>query len=98
MARGRDDPKLKFRPADNVDREVDAALEGISLDEIYGSAESAKPHAPTESGLRHGRVIAVDPKKDEVFVDFGGKSQGVAAFSQFETEPKVGDELDFHVE
>src|SRR4029077_15779287 len=31
-------------------------------------------------------------------VDFGGKSQGVAAFAQFETEPKVGDEIEFTVE
>src|SRR5262249_8148008 len=83
----------------NVDREVDQALEGISLDDLYGRAQSAKPQAAAgESGARRGRVISVDPKKDEVFVDFGGKSQGVAAFSQFESEPKVGDEMDFHVE
>ena len=36
--------------------------------------------------------------KDEVFVDFGGKSQGIAVFSQFENEPKVGDEMEFNVE
>src|SRR5262245_34317928 len=99
MARGSDELKQKFRPADNVDREVEAALEGISLDDLYGSAQSAKPQAPPgESGARRGRVISVDAKKDEVFVDFGGKSQGVAAFSQFDKEPKVGDEMEFHVE
>ena len=37
-------------------------------------------------------------RKDEVFVDFGGKSQGVAVLSQFEDEPKVGQELEFFVE
>ena len=42
--------------------------------------------------------MSIDAKKDEVFVDFGGKAQGIAQFSQFETEPKVGDEVEFHVE
>src|SRR5437667_833095 len=98
MARDDENLKAKFRPADSdLDREVDEALEGVSLDELY-----AKPQAPLpasgEKGARRGKVISVDAKKDEVFVDFGGKSQGIAAFSQFETEPKVGDEMEFHVE
>src|SRR5207253_2105005 len=71
--------------------------EGISLDELYAKPQAATT-AATEAGARHGKIISIDPKKDEVFVDFGGKSQGMAAFSQFEKEPKVGDEMDFHVE
>ncbi len=33
-----------------------------------------------------------------MFVDFGGKSQGIAKLSLFEKEPKVGDEMEFNVE
>jgi len=46
---------------------------------------------------RRGKVIRVTP--DEVFVDFGGKSQGIAPMQQFEDqEPQVGQEYDFIVD
>ena len=45
-----------------------------------------------------GKVVSIG--KDDAFVDFGGKSQGIVSLIQFlDTEPpKVGDEFDFHVE
>src|SRR4051812_23140546 len=90
-----DDYKQKFRPETSaLDREVDAALSGMSLDDLYASGQQA-----TESrakGTRRGRIVSVD--KDDVMVDFGGKSQGVAPMETFETEPKVGDEMEFDVE
>jgi small subunit ribosomal protein S1 len=89
----------KFRPDTDsaLDREIDAALEGISLDDLLADKPTNKsPDAA--KGSRRGRVMSIDAKNDSVFVDFGGKSQGVASLLQFETEPKVGDEMDFHVE
>jgi small subunit ribosomal protein S1 len=96
----KDEFKQKFRPDQTkLDAEIDAALDGVSLDSLYGFDKPEPQQAETvRKGPRKGRVISVDPKKDEVFVDFGGKSQGVAPFSQFETEPKVGDEIEFNVE
>jgi small subunit ribosomal protein S1 len=96
----KDEFKEKFRPEDaKLDREVDAALSGVSLDALYGFDKPQEQQQEQQrKGLRKGRVISVDPAKDEVFVDFGGKSQGVAPFSQFETEPHVGDEIEFNVE
>jgi small subunit ribosomal protein S1 len=97
-----DQYKEKFRPdADAaLDREVEAALGGLSIDDLMAS-DAPKPAASNAAelarqGLRRGKVISVD--KDDVFVDFGGKSQGIASLLQFEEPPKVGDELDFHVE
>jgi small subunit ribosomal protein S1 len=99
-----DEYKQKFRPENTaLEREIEAALQGVSLDELYTAGEQA-PTSPGAAqgaggkGPKRGRIISIDPKKDEVFVDFGGKSQGIAAFSQFEAEPKVGDEMDFFVE
>lgn len=102
MSSEKDQYKEKFRP--NVDssleKEVDAALDGVSLDALYtkpSSPASAEVAAELRAkGLRRGRVISIN--KDEVFVDLGGKAQGVAAMTQFEAEPVVGQELDFHVE
>ncbi|MDB5298690.1 MAG: ribosomal protein, partial [Phycisphaerales bacterium] len=57
-------------------------------------AEAAAPE-PGVKGVRRGKVISVG--KDEVFIDLGGKSQGVVSLLQFD-DVKVGDEFDFVVE
>lgn len=97
--------KEKFRK--DADPELDAQLDaqlsgaGVELDNLYD-----KDHAQPGGGVvdhvggkqvRRGRVVLVS--KDNVFVDFGGKSQGVASIIQFESEiPEVGTEVDFVVE
>jgi small subunit ribosomal protein S1 len=98
-----DEYKKKFRPdADAaIDREVDAALGGISIDDLMGMdapqhSTGASTAELARQGLRRGKVISVD--QDDVFVDFGGKSQGIASLLQFEVPPSVGEEMDFHVE
>ena len=77
------DPTLreKFRSDADADleRDLESALAGVSLDALY---DVDKPIAKAATGARRGRVISIDAKKDEVFVDFGGKSQGVALLSQ----------------
>jgi small subunit ribosomal protein S1 len=108
-----DEFKKKFRPDQTaLDQEVDAALAGVSMDELYGFDKPQPGAAPAEGtpsggpavghvpqkGFRRGRIISVG--KDDAFVDFGGKSQGIVSLIQFlDTEPpKIGDEFDFHVD
>ena len=103
MAKQDDQYKGKFRP--NLDsaleKEINDALGGMSIEALYDQDRrppktAASADAPAAKGTRRGKVIAVN--KDDVFVDFGSKSQGVVPFAQFEIEPKIGDEMDFHVE
>lgn len=96
-----DDPyKQKFRPdADAaLDQQIDDALDGLSMDELYNQSAPAPraSEAPAARGMRAGRVIRVD--KDNAFVDFGGKSQGIASLLQFDEIPTVGQEMEFHVD
>jgi small subunit ribosomal protein S1 len=94
--------KEKFRPeADaSLDRELDAALGDAALESLYGFDKPQPPKDPAEQplskGMRRGRVLSVG--KDDVFVDMGGKSQGIASIMQFENIPAVGDELEFHID
>jgi len=93
--------KEKFRPnADKaLESEVEAALAGVSMDELYSfdKPRSAGAAATPGSQARKGKIISIG--KDDIFVDFGGKSQGVVPIIQFEdVEPKVGDEFDFIVD
>lgn len=93
--------KEKFRPSQDpdLDKQVNAALEGMSLDELLSDKpKEASPEAPavqTSGNVRRGKVVSIG--KDDVFIEFGGKSQGVCSLLQF-TEVKVGDEFDFHVD
>jgi small subunit ribosomal protein S1 len=90
-----DEYKAKFRPDESaLDNEIDAALAGLPLDALY-EQDNAAPGAAAR-GARRGKIISIS--KDDVFVDFGGKSQGIASLLQFEAEPKVGEEYEFHVE
>jgi small subunit ribosomal protein S1 len=93
--------KEKFRVDESaLDQEIDAALAGVALEELYardreGSAQTGPASAGGKSA-RHGKIVSVN--KDDAFVDFGGKSQGICSMLQFEVEPKVGEEYDFLVD
>ncbi len=95
--------KEKFRAdADpELDKQVDAAMSGLSIDQLMATDN---PHEPKPAGgrgssggpdVRRGKVVSVG--KEDVFVDLGGKSPGVCSLLQFE-EVKVGDEFDFIVD
>ena len=96
-----DELKAKFRVDESaLDQEIDAALAGVALDELYAKDRegTAQVLSPTGTGksLRRGKVVSVN--KEDAFIDFGGKSQGICSMLQFETEPKVGEEYDFQVQ
>jgi small subunit ribosomal protein S1 len=96
-----DEYKAKFRPDESaLDQQVDAALAELPLDELYakdreGSAQVASATG-TGKSARRGKIVSIN--KDDAFVDFGGKSQGICSMLQFDTEPKVGEEYDFLVQ
>lgn len=105
MSRKPDDLlKEKFRKdADpELDAQLDGALAGVDLETLYNTdrAQSLISDAVQSVGgkqVRRGKVVSVS--RDDVFVDFGGKSQGIASVLQFGDDiPEPGTELDFIVE
>src|SRR5688572_9717576 len=108
MAKQKDEFREKFRPSVDsaLDREIDEALGDMAIEDLYGfdKPETAPQPAAADTGgagrkgVRRGKIISIG--KDDVFVDFGGKSQGVVSALQVlvDEPPQVGQEMDFHVE
>ncbi len=82
---------------DELQRELEEALGSMNLGSLM---EVDAPGAPagTGQGVRKGKVIAVHGK--DIFVDMGGKSQGVITVDQFagKTLPAVGEWIEVTVE
>jgi len=82
---------------EQVEREIEAALEGTPKDEIGPLYESALG-AFTPGGVVQGKVLGV--QGDEVVVDVGYKSEGFVPVSEFEdqSEVKPGATIQVYVE
>ena len=89
------DPALRNLD-DALQSEIEAALGDMSLMEMVDS-EEAQDRAKSAAGIRRGRVVAI--QKDDIFVELGGKDQGVLPATQFDDEPlpNIGDVIEFTV-
>jgi small subunit ribosomal protein S1 len=102
-----------------LDREVAAALGGLSIEQLMEQSAAAKvpmpaapvggprldPARPVRGGrpgarrihedhinpdnIKHGKVTAI--RAGNVFVDLGGKSQGICPLEQFDQAPATGE-------
>jgi small subunit ribosomal protein S1 len=82
-----------------LQRELDEALGDMSIEDMLDVADgAARGRGAKADGVRTGKVI--DIQRDDIFVDFGGKSQGVLQAVQFGDDPlpKVGDMIEVTVE
>lgn len=70
---------------DELQRELDEALGGMSIEDILAAEERPRQPKAAGEGLKAGRVISV--QGDDIFVDLGGKSQGLLSAEQFGDEP-----------
>lgn len=76
---------------DEIEAELERALGESSADKLYAS-DSIATGQQSSGGNKKGKVISISG--DDVFIDIGGRSQGVVPFETFATEPKVGDEVE----
>lgn len=91
-----------------MQREIDEALAGESIEQIMEASEPPVPEGEPGDGasaddgaipheLRRGRIAAI--RDDEVFVELAGvgKTQGIISLRQFERAPRIGSIMDFVV-
>lgn len=77
---------------DPLSREIDAALDGMRLQEIDGPGERAKKSA---GGRDLKKGVIVGTSGDDVFVELGPRMQGVISRKEFDEPPKVGAVFEF---
>ena len=83
-------PEIKSNEglSDNVDAEIEAALGGLSMDEIVSSAQTSD-HELAAGTRCKGPVQKIHG--DHVFVTLEGNGEGVAALHHFKEPPQEGD-------
>ncbi len=90
-------PNIRDRLSPELEQEYQAALGDVSLDALMNEAtadELAVRELEAESRVT-GRVARIH--REDVFVDLGGRSQGVVPLRQFEEPPQEGVELELLV-
>lgn len=75
-----------------LDREIDAALEGVELQDMGMPEERGKE---TERGDRLYTGVVVGVSGDDVFCELGPRMQGVSSLGEFEEKPEVGQRYQF---
>ncbi len=95
-----DQSKEKFRidVDPELDKSIDDALAGVSIDELIGVSDPTKEGRERMKGLVTGTVHSINLPKNEILIELDGKNQGVAPLDQFEVEPHVGEVVEFNVE
>ena len=90
-------PGRRQRPSATMEAELDRAMGGLSLDDLMSGGEGGGQEGAFEPESRQrGRVVAL--RREEVFVEFGGREQGCVPARSFETPPQPGDMIEVIVQ
>jgi ribosomal protein S1 len=82
-------PNIRQSLPIDLELEVEEALGGMSLDEMIEPGSVAAPAGEISPDTRaRGRIAALH--RDNVFIDLGGRNQGVLSLRQFPVAPEVG--------
>ena len=89
-------PSVRDALPSDLQAEMDSALGESSLEDLLASADTAGLGQSFEPDSRHeGRVLAV--RRDDVFVELGGREQGTVPLKQFTEPPAVGETVEVRV-
>ena len=85
---------------DELEKEIAQALGDFSVMDLVDDKNAADqmPSVVKAEDINKTKGTIVAIHDDDVFVDLGGKSQGIVSLAQFETKPELGAEMEFVVE
>src|SRR4051812_106081 len=89
-------PNIRDQLSPELEAEYQAALGDLSFDTLMTQSDAGDTAIEIVPESRvTGRVARVH--RDDVFIDLGGRNQGLVSLRQFETPPNEGDELELLV-
>ncbi len=82
-------PSPRRRLSPELEEEFEEMLDGVSLEELIATGQDVTSQEPLELESKHSaRVISV--RRDDVFVELGGREQGILPLGQFKEPPEAG--------
>ena len=76
----------------DIEAELDRAMGNASMDDLLGGGEANSDEQIFEPNSQQvGRIAAV--RRDDVFVEFPGRQQGIISLRQFNVPPRPGTEI-----
>ena len=71
----------------DLEDELNRAMGDASMDELLGGSQTDHEAFEPDS-LQTGRVVGI--RRDDVFVEFSGRQQGIVSLRQFDVPPAAG--------
>ena len=72
----------------DIDAELSRVMNGASMDELLGGGGKSEEPSFEPDSVQSGRVVAL--RRDDVFVEFAGREQGIVSVRQFDVPPRPG--------
>lgn len=86
-------PSTRGRLSPELEEEYQQMLADVSMDDLMsGEAVSIKQDAFEQDSKHTGRILRV--RREDVFVELGGREQGVVPLKMFKETPEEGAEID----
>lgn len=86
-------PAIRGDLDDDLEEEYAAMLGDAEMESLFRGVDDVASQTALESESKHqGKILSVT--KENVFVELGGREQGIVPLKQFKTEPVVGEKLD----
>lgn len=90
-------PNIRGKLSADLEQEFENALEGVELESLIAEGDAVTKQTMLDPDTRmKGRIVMI--RSEDVFVELGGREQGIVPIRQFEEEvPEIGAEIDVRV-
>ena len=85
-------PNIRGELPPDLEAELEEALADVSLEEIIDDQDAVTKQPMLESETKlTGRIVMI--RREDVFVEIGGREQGIVALKQFSESPEIDAEI-----
>ena len=89
-------PSVRDRLSPDLEDELQEAMGEVPLDDLMADGDAVTKQTALESDSHHtGKVVMV--RREDVFVELGGREQGILPLKQFDEPPEVDSEVKVRV-